>query len=219
MSAALRVLLVDHQDSFAWNLAHALGAVTGELPEVVDHRALDPERIAAEPPGLLVLGAGPGHPEQPRDAGRSLELLRALPADVPTFGVCFGLQLVVTAFGGKVVPALAPVHGKSVAVVHAESGGKDGAAASGLFAGLPSPVSMMRYHSFVAQREGWPRELRVVGESPLGEVMALVHVRRPIWAVQFHPESIGSPLGARLIENVVALARRRADVEHAEPTT
>jgi anthranilate synthase/aminodeoxychorismate synthase-like glutamine amidotransferase len=194
----VKVLLVDHQDSFTWNLAHAIGAWTGELPRVADSREVEPERVAAAPPDLLVLGPGPGHPANPADAARSLELLAALPPHVPVFGVCFGLQLLVTALGGTVVPAAEPVHGKSRPVLH---GG------SRLFAGLPSPVSMMRYHSLVAERSSLPRHLRVAGESPEREVMAVEHESRPLFAVQFHPESVGSPLGSTLLRNALALAR------------
>ncbi len=194
----MNVLLVDHQDSFTWNLAHALGEWTGALPEVVDSREIEPDRVAASPPDLLLLGPGPGHPAVPRDAARSIDLIRALPETTPLFGVCFGLQLIVAALGGAVVAARAPVHGKSSPVRH------DG---SGLFASLPAPVEMMRYHSLVAERASLPSELRVVGETQHGEVMAIAHASRPWWAVQFHPESIGSPLGTRLLGNVVALAR------------
>jgi len=195
----VKVLLVDHQDSFTWNLAHALGACTGALPRVLDSREVVPGRVAAEPPDLVVLGPGPGDPADRRDAARSLELVLALPEATPLFGVCFGLQLLVTALGGRVVPAREPMHGKSSPVLH------DGA---GLFEGLPAPVEMMRYHSLVAERATLPRDLHVTGESSQGEVMAIAHARRPLAAVQFHPESVGSPRGARLIENAVAMARR-----------
>jgi anthranilate synthase/aminodeoxychorismate synthase-like glutamine amidotransferase len=197
--SALDVLLVDHQDSFTWNLAHAIGAFTGALPSVVDSRAVEPARVAAAPPDLLVLGPGPGHPAVPRDAARSLELLRALPVATPVFGVCFGLQLIVTAAGGEVVRARAPVHGKSSTILH------DG---TGPFRGLAAPARMMRYHSLVADRTTLPSELIVTARSPEGEVMAIAHRERPLWAVQFHPESVGSPDGTRLIENVLELAQR-----------
>jgi anthranilate synthase component 2 len=198
MTTRLDVLLVDHQDSFTWNLAHAFGACTGELPRVVDSRKLDSRELAAKPPGLVVLGPGPGHPANPRDAARSLEAIRELGRATPLFGVCFGLQLIVTALGGTVGRARAPVHGKSSPIRH------DG---TGLFAGLASPAAMMRYHSLVAERASLPRELLVTGDTSQEEVMAIAHATRPIWAVQFHPESVGSPDGAKLIGNVVAMAR------------
>jgi anthranilate synthase/aminodeoxychorismate synthase-like glutamine amidotransferase len=208
-----RVLLVDHHDSFTWNLAHGLGEEVGELPEVVQSDALDVARVVAAPPDLVVLGPGPGHPSVAADAGRSLELIAALtaptgrstpilPPPVPVFGVCFGLQLLVVACGGRVVPALEPMHGKECPVEH------DG---RGLFARLDSPTTVMRYHSLVAERASLPRELEVVAQSREGEVMAVAHRTRPWWAVQFHPESVGTPLGATLLRNVVELALGRRE--------
>lgn len=195
----MRILVVDHQDSFTWNLVHAFGELVASEPEVVDSRAIDVARVAARPPDLTVLSPGPGHPADPAASGRTLDLLRALPATAPLFGVCFGLELLALHAGGRVVAAHEPVHGKSVAVRH------DGHA---LFAGVASGAAMMRYHSLVADAASLRAPWRPVAWSPRDEIMALVADGRPVWAVQFHPESIGSPDGARLLANVVALARR-----------
>jgi len=195
----VRILVVDHQDSFTWNLVHAFGALAASEPEVVDSRAIDVAGVAARPPDLLVLSPGPGHPADPAASGRTLELLRALPPSAPLFGVCFGLELLAVHAGGRVVAARAPVHGKMVAVRH------DGHA---LFDGVASGTPMMRYHSLVADGASLRAPWRPIAWSPRDEVMALAADGRPAWAVQFHPESIGSPDGPRLLENVVRLARR-----------
>src|SRR5205823_3983091 len=140
--------------------AHGFGALTGVLPEVVQSDELDVARVAASRPDLVLFGPGPGHPSVAADAGRSLELIRALTpnrdAPVPIFGVCFGLQLLVVASGGRVVPAFEPMHGKECGVEHA---------GRGLFARLDSPTTVMRYHSLVARRESLPPELEVVAQS------------------------------------------------------
>lgn len=193
----MRIVLVDHHDSFTWNLAHLFGAQVGRLPEVVASDALDVGALAAAPPDLALLGPGPGHPSDPA-AARSLALIAALRGRAPLFGVCLGLQLLAVAAGGRVVRAARPMHGKGSAIVH------DGRR---LFAGLPPRVAMMRYHSLVAERATLPAALQVTAESDAGEAMALEEPAARACAVQFHPESIGSPLGARLAANVVAWAR------------
>ncbi len=193
----MKIVLVDHDDSFTWNVAHLFGELAGERPIVVQSRDLDPRALLAAAPDLLLLGPGPGHPENAADAGRSLELIRANAGRVPLFGVCFGLQLLVVACGGRVVRAAQPMHGKSSPIVH--RGG-------GLFAGLPMAVKMMRYHSLVVARTTLPAELDVTAESQSGEVMAIAHAQWPACAVQFHPESVGSPMGRQLAANVLEWA-------------
>jgi para-aminobenzoate synthetase component 2 len=204
----VRIVVVDHQDSFTWNLVHALGESAAGLPEVVDSRELDVAALAADPPRLLVLSPGPGHPADPAAAGRTPELLRRLPREVPLFGVCLGLQLLALHAGARVVAAAAPVHGHALAVDH------DGHA---LFAGVASGAPMMRYHSLVVEPATLRRPWRTIARSRSGEVMAIAADDRPALAVQFHPESIGSPDGTRLLRNVVALAERGADVRPRNP--
>lgn len=197
----MRVVLIDHHDSFTWNLAHQFGERLGALPEVVRCDALDPAALAARPPDLVLLSPGPGHPAQPGYA-RSRAAIEALRGRAPCFGVCLGLQLLVVAEGGRVVRG-EPRHGRIWPVSH------DGC---GLFAGLPSPASMMRYHSLLAERGTLPASLRVVACTPEGEVMAVERSDGLACAVQFHPESVGSRDGGRLADNVLdwARARRRA---------
>jgi anthranilate synthase/aminodeoxychorismate synthase-like glutamine amidotransferase len=200
------IVVVDHEDSFTWNLVHAFGELGACVPEVVQSRELDVARLARRALDLLVLSPGPGHPARPGDAGRTLALLRALPPEVPCFGVCFGLQLLALEGGATVVPAREPVHGRSVAVRH------DG---HPLFAGIEPGASMMRYHSLVVDAATLRAPWRAIAWSPAGEVMAIEAAGRPTWAVQFHPESIGSPDGTRLLANVLGLARRSTARAHA----
>ncbi len=199
----MRIVLVDHLDSFTFNLAHQFGALTGVLPEVVQSATLDVAGLVAAPPDLVVLGPGPGHPELSIDAGRSLAAIGALRGRAPLFGVCFGLQLMVVEAGGRVVRTT-PRHGRTWPILH------DG---HFLFSGLPSPVSMMRYHSLVAERGSLPSTLRVVATTAEHDVMAIERVDGDACAVQFHPVSVGSPRGERLAANVLEWAirwRRRA---------
>lgn len=197
----MTIVVVDHEDSFTWNLVHAFGALGECEPEVVQSRELDVGRVARRAADLLVLSPGPGHPARAGDAGRTLALLRALPPQLPCFGVCLGLQLLATHGGAQVVAAREPVHGKSVAVRHE---------GHPLFAGIESGAPMMRYHSLVVDAATLRAPWRAIAWSPDGEVMAIAAAGRPAWAVQFHPESIGSPDGMRLLANVLGLARGSA---------
>jgi anthranilate synthase component 2 len=184
-----RVLVVDHHDSYTWNLVHLVAAVTGELPDVVEH---DEPGVLETARGYthLVLSPGPGHPANAADfaLGRDVfELGR------PVLGVCLGMQALVTAYGGT-VDRVTPAHGEVATVSH------DG---SGVFQGLPAPVAMVRYHSLAAVRI--PAELRVT--ATVGEVvMGVVHQSLPLHGVQFHPESILSEQGATLVQNFLAEA-------------
>jgi len=192
----VRIVLVDHHDSFAWNLVHLFGGIVGRAPDVVQSAGLDVAALLRRPPELLLIGPGPGHPADPRAAGRSLDLIAAARGRVPLFGVCLGLQLMVVASGGCVVAAAQPMHGKRSRLRHA---------GTRLFAGMRSDVAVMRYHSLVAARATLPSAIEVVAESDAGEVMAIE--QEGACAVQFHPESIGSEGGEQLAGNVVRWAR------------
>ena len=180
------ILLVDNYDSFTYNLAHLLGAL-GE--EVVVRRNDEPglEELA---PDRLVISPGPGRPE---GSGATLDIVRRLAPATPTLGVCLGHQAIVEAFGGEVGQARRLVHGKASAISH------DG---KGIFAGLPQRFEAGRYHSLAATRV--PAELEVSATCDEGEVMAVRHRELPIDGVQFHPESVLTPLGAELAHNFLA---------------
>jgi len=186
---APRVVVVDHHDSYTWNLVHLLASVTGELPEVVQHDATSVTHLLSFT--HVVLSPGPGHPADPVDFAVGTEVLRT--ARIPVLGVCLGMQGLVTAYGG-LVERVPPAHGDVAEVTH------DG---TGLFAGIPSPYPVVRYHSLAATRV--PDELvvtaRCTGEDGAEVVMAVRHTSRQLHGVQFHPESILSEHGARLVTN------------------
>jgi anthranilate synthase/aminodeoxychorismate synthase-like glutamine amidotransferase len=188
------IFVVDNYDSFTWNLVQALGAFD---PEVVVARndRFEPAEVLARRPRALVVSPGPGRPER---AGSSIAMIAAAAeAGVPLLGVCLGHQAIASAFGGAVVRAPEPRHGKSSAVRH------DG---STIFEGMPSPFDAGRYHSLVVDEATLPRELAVTARTDDGVVMALAHREKPVYGVQFHPESVLTPAGERLLANFVARA-------------
>ena len=184
------VVLVDNRDSFTFNLAQAF-QVLGATVEVVDVERVDAAGLVSRPPTLVVLGPGPRGPRE----GRGLvELAGTLRGRVPLLGVCLGLQALVTAAGGVVGRAARPLHGKRDRCSH------DG---RGLFAGLPSPLSVMRYHSLVAHTAPG---FEVAARGSDGAIMALRHRGDRLDAVQFHPESIGTEGGLVMLANALAAA-------------
>ena len=190
----IKVLLVDNYDSFTYNLAQAFGALGAEVTVL---RADDPALPAAldARPDRLVISPGPGRPEA---AGRSPELVREGPErGIPTLGVCLGLQCAAVAFGASVVRAPEPRHGKTSLVRH------DG---KGIFAGIPEPTEATRYHSLMVDEKTLPADLVVTARSDDGVVMALRHLTLPLEAVQFHPESVMTADGMRMLENFVGHA-------------
>ena len=182
----MKVLMIDNYDSFTYNLVHLfeeLGA------EVVVHRndAITAEEAEALAPDRLVVSPGPG---RPADAGVSVEAIRRLGPAVPTLGVCLGHQAIVEAFGGEIGQARALLHGKASRVRH------DG---RGVYAGLPEEIEAGRYHSLAALTV--PPELEVTARTEDGEVMGVRHRSFPVEGVQFHPESVLTPLGPQLARN------------------
>ncbi len=188
------IAVIDNYDSFVFNLVQALGSM-GEEIRVFRNDAIDIEGLKALRPGGLVLSPGPGRPE---DAGVTISAIRELSSTVPTLGVCLGHQAIASAFGGRVVRADELRHGKTSLMEH------DGC---DLFAGLPSPFPAGRYHSLVAERSSLPKELRVAAWMADGAVMGLRHAARPLFGVQFHPESVLTPEGHKLLGNFVRLTR------------
>jgi len=180
------ILLVDNYDSFTFNLAHLFGALGAE---VVVHRndTLDADEAERLAPSHLVISPGPGRPAA---SGATLEIVGRLAPTTPTLGVCLGHQAIVEAFGGEIGPARELVHGKATTVSH------DG---EGLFRGLPEGFEAGRYHSLAATRI--PDELEICATAPDGEVMAVRHRTLPVHGVQFHPESVLTPVGPDLGRN------------------
>ena len=180
------ILLVDNYDSFTYNLAHLFGELGAEVV-VRRNDAIDADEAERLAPSHLVVSPGPG---RPADAGVSVELVRRLGASVPTLGVCLGHQVIVEAFGGEVGQAKRLVHGKPSEIEH------DG---RGLFDGLPERFEAGRYHSLAATTI--PGELEVSATCSEGEVMAVRHRELPVDGVQFHPESVLTPVGPDLARN------------------
>lgn len=184
----MRVLLIDNYDSFTYNLVQAflvLGA------EVLVHRndAIAVEEALALAPTHLCISPGPGTPD---GAGVSMDMIRAFGGRIPVLGVCLGHQSIVEVFGGKVVRAGRLMHGKTSLIQH------DGL---GVFAGLPQMCEVGRYHSLIAAPETLPPELTVSARTREGEIMGVRHRELPVQGVQFHPESILTPAGPRLLGN------------------
>ncbi len=197
------IAIIDNYDSFTYNLYQAVGSLVAGLhqPGQVDKQAplervqvfrndqVTPQDLLAMDLTHLIISPGPGRPE---DAGHTMEIIEQVAPSVPTLGVCLGHQAIAACFGGKIHPAKHLVHGKTTAISHS---GK------GIFQGIePSPM-VMRYHSLIVDPASLPDPLEVTAKDSQGQIMALHHKTLPIYGVQFHPESIGTPMGLDLLAN------------------
>ena len=180
------ILVIDNYDSFTYNLAHLFGELGADVT-VRRNDAIDAETAKEFSPSHLVISPGPG---RPADAGSTPEIVRRLVPTTPTLGVCLGHQVIVEVFGGEVAAARELVHGKSCTVTH------DG---RGVFAGLPEELEVGRYHSLAATRVA--AQLEICATSADGEIMAVRHRTLNVHGVQFHPESILTPLGREIAQN------------------
>ena len=202
------LILIDNYDSFTYNLVHYLGELGGECRVFRNDQISVAEVMALEPQGIVL---SPG-PCTPNEAGICLELIAAAGPTVPLLGVCLGHQAIGQAYGGRVVRAPVPMHGKLSQISHA---GK------GLFKGLPRRFEVTRYHSLIVERKALPASLAVTAKTDDGLIMGLMHKELPVHGVQFHPESIASENGHALLANFLELAgiapRRRnaAQARHA----
>ncbi|MCU1246838.1 MAG: trpG [Acidobacteria bacterium] len=190
------ITVVDNYDSFTYNLVQQIERLAGQPLEVIRNDAFEPDALLARKPAAIVISPGPGTPVR---AGRCLDLIRAAAeTGIPLLGVCLGHQALGEALGARVVRGGVPVHGKVTGVVHR---------GERLFAGCPSPLQAARYHSLVLERDSLPPELQVDAETPEGVVMAVSHRTRPLFGIQFHPESYGTTGGDQLILNFLAVLR------------
>ncbi|HXH63797.1 MAG TPA: aminodeoxychorismate/anthranilate synthase component II [Gemmatimonadales bacterium] len=191
------LFVLDNYDSFTYNLVQYFGELGAE-PVVYRNDALTVDDVLALKPDAAVISPGPGTPAQ---AGISVPLVRALAGRVPLLGVCLGHQAIGAAFGGQVVRADRLMHGKTCDVVHEDDE---------MFEGIPSPLTAMRYHSLVVSPEKLPPDLVITawsGDRARGaEIMAIKHRAHPVYGVQFHPESVGTEWGKRLLENFLKVA-------------
>ena len=188
------ILLIDNYDSFTFNLVQFLGDL-GASCDVRRNDTLDVAQAMALAPEAIVLSPGPC---TPNEAGICLDLITAAAGRIPILGVCLGHQAIGQAFGAEVVRAPAPVHGKVSAMTHT---GTD------IFANIPNPFEATRYHSLVVRGESMPETLEVTARTADGLVMGMRHRELPVFGVQFHPESIASQHGHRLLGNFLAIAR------------
>jgi para-aminobenzoate synthetase len=202
--AGLRTLLIDNYDSYTFNLFHLLGEVGGDEPVVVRNDELPWEELAAMGPDNVVISPGPGRPEHPRDVGVSLDALNS--AEVPVLGVCLGHQALAHVTGGAVEHAPEVMHGRLSPIHHDERA---------LFAGIPQGFLAVRYHSLVVGAV--PAELRVTARTPDGVIMGLEHRTRPLFGVQFHPESVSTRHGRRILENFRDITRVRRPAARRGP--
>lgn len=183
----MAILIIDNYDSFTYNLVQQVQGLGFDVIVRMNDE-IDAEEAAQLSPSHLILSPGPGRPSE---TGHTKQIFQKLYQTTPTLGVCLGHQLISEFFGGQTIQAPSPIHGKSSPIVH------DG---TGLFTGIESPMTVARYHSLVSCPEALPASLHVT--ATCGDlIMAVAHHTMPIFGVQFHPESILTPLGNRLIEN------------------
>ena len=189
------ILVIDNYDSFTFNLVQYLGEL-GARPTVRRNDEISVDDIGTLEPSAIVISPGPCAPSQ---AGISVATVRRWGSTIPTLGVCLGHQAIGEAYGGTVSRAARVMHGKTSQIVH---GGRD------IFAGLPDPMQVMRYHSLIVEAGSLPNELMVLAhavDDPT-EIHAVRHKEHPVWGVQFHPESIMTPDGKQLLRNFIELA-------------
>jgi anthranilate synthase component 2 len=190
----MKVLFVNNKDSFVWNLVDYVSIF--EPDTVVVPNTISMKEVREINPDAIVISPGPGHPENPKDIGTCLEIIRG--SSVPLLGVCLGHQAIAVAFGGEVSHSPSgPLHGKTTEIYH------DG---SGIYQGLPNPVIGGRYHSLAIIK--LPRELEVTARTKDDIIMGVKHRKRPIFGLQFHPESVLTPEGLKIVENFLKLASK-----------
>jgi anthranilate synthase/aminodeoxychorismate synthase-like glutamine amidotransferase len=182
------ILLIDNYDSFVYNLSRYVKEL-GEVPRVVRHDAATVDEIADLSPSHIIISPGPC---SPNEAGISTDVVRAVGDRIPILGVCLGHQCIGQAYGGQIVRARAPMHGKTSRIHHS---------GQGIFSHLPNPFVATRYHSLVIASESLPDCLNVTARTEDGQIMAVQHVTHPVYGVQFHPESVLTEHGYRLIDH------------------
>ncbi len=192
-AAVTMVLLIDNYDSFTYNLLHYLAELGVEV-EVQRNDAVTPEAVLELAPPAVVISPGPCDPDK---AGICLELVEKVSGVIPLLGVCLGHQAIAQAFGGHIIRAEVPMHGKVSQIVHQ---------GEGVFADIPSPFDATRYHSLIAEKESVPKCLQVTAETEDGIIMGLQHKEHNTHGVQFHPESIASQHGHTILKNFLTLA-------------
>lgn len=185
----MKLLLIDNFDSFVYNIYQSAGSLGHEV-EVVRNNAVTVKEIEEKNYDAVIISPGPGTPENAKDFGVCKEVLQKL--NKPILGICLGCQGIISVFGGKVIRAKKPMHGKTSLVTHDSKG---------IFEGAAMPLRVMRYHSLIGEKESLPFCLEITAKSEEGEIMAVRHKSRPIFGVQFHPESIMTEDGMTIFKN------------------
>ena len=198
------LILIDNYDSFTYNLVHYLGEL-GSTCEVLRNDKVTVDEILKKKPKALVLSPGPC---TPNEAGVCLDLIAKAGSKIPLLGVCLGHQAIGQAYGGRVIRAPVPMHGKLSTITHEDKG---------IFKGLPEKVQVTRYHSLIVERSSLPDCLEVTAETTDGIIMGLQHKTHPVHGVQFHPESIASEHGHALLANFLELAGLAPRRRNAKP--
>lgn len=192
----MKTLILDNYDSFTYNLFQCVAKFGGE-PVVKKNNEISLSEIERGKFSHIIISPGPGIPSKKKDFGICSKVIKKFSGKIPILGVCLGHQGIVHVFGGKIVAAPLPVHGKKSGIEIPDR--------SGIFARLPRHIKVMRYHSLVAQQKGFPRELIVTARTVEDNlIMAFRHKKYPLWGVQFHPESYETPHGEKIIENFLA---------------
>lgn len=189
------ILLIDNYDSFSYNLYQLIGEIRPDL-KVIRNDEKTIEEIRKLKPDAIVLSPGPGRPE---DAGICISVVKELGAEIPILGVCLGHQSICAAYGGEITYAKKLMHGKTSELVVEED--------NKLFQGIDQPIQIGRYHSLAAKEETLPEELKVTARTVDGEIMAVEHRTNPVYGLQFHPESILTPEGKKMLENFFSADR------------
>ena len=189
------ILLIDNYDSFSYNLYQLIGSIVPDI-RVIRNDEMSPERIDALGPDAIVLSPGPGRPE---DAGVCIDVIRRLGDRYPILGVCLGHQAICAAYGARITYARQLMHGKQSAI------SMEG---DPIFDGVPQNTPVARYHSLAADPDTVPDCLRTIASTDDGEIMAVRHITNTVYGVQFHPESIMTPEGERMMRNFIEIARK-----------
>jgi len=195
------ILLIDNYDSFSYNLYQMTGVMEPQI-KVIRNDQLSVSQIAELKPDGILLSPGPGRPEM---AGVCIDVVKTLGPEIPILGVCLGHQSICVAFGGKVGHAKSLMHGKQSAA-RINPGCK-------IFRGLPEQIMVGRYHSLAAEKDSLPEVLEITAETDDGEIMAVRHRKYEVYGIQFHPESILTPMGKEILKNFVELTRNRKNQE------
>lgn len=189
--------MIDNYDSFTYNLVQYLGSL-GANVIVKRNDEITPEEVKEIDPAGIVISPGPC---TPKEAGVSVEVIKRYYKDYPILGVCLGHQSIGYAFGGKIIRAKRLMHGKTSEITHT---------GEGIFEGIPSPFTAVRYHSLVIDEKSLPKDLKITARSDDGEIMGIQHIKYPVFGVQFHPESVLSEYGMKILENFLDIVHKHS---------